>query len=131
MKHDPSFWKKELYCGAFRLYLGGQYTEAIVMGLCWPFTWIIVACSLGLAYGSCSEKVIVDRMRIAVPPCAFLSGWFVWQKLYPGIEKYDLVVKCVSLTNMMSIWFYDRNSLISSLWFWSPLAFQCSIRSVF
>ena len=36
MKHDPSVWKKEFYCGTFRLYLGGQYTEAIVMGRCWP-----------------------------------------------------------------------------------------------
>ena len=82
MNHDPSVWKS---CGVFRLYLGGQYTEAIVMGRCWPFTWIIVACSSGFAYGSCSEKVIVDRMRIA--PCAFPSGGLCGKSYIQGLRS--------------------------------------------
>ena len=87
MKHGPSVWKKELYCGVFRLCLGGQYTEAMVMGRCCPFTWIIVACGSGLTYGSCSEKVIVERVRIAVPPCAFPSGWFCDKSYIQGLRN--------------------------------------------
>lgn len=91
---------------------------------------MIVACSSGSAWCSCSAYCIVVRIRIAVPPCALSSGWLVWQRLYPGMEKYVFDVKCVSLTKRISILFCVRKSLTSSLWFGRPLAFHCAILRV-
>jgi hypothetical protein len=70
-----------------------------------------VACIDSSAYFNCSLYVIVFFIIIAVPPWAVPSGWFVQQSSYPGMGKWFLDVKCVSLISSISIWFCFRKSV--------------------
>jgi hypothetical protein len=97
------------------------------MSLNGPLTVINVAWISASSYGSSSKYVIVDLIRIAVSPWAVPSGWFVQQRLYPGMTRWDLEVNCVSLMRKMSICLSVRKSCISLLCWLSPFAFHCAI----
>jgi hypothetical protein len=58
-----------------------------------PLTFIEVVWISASSYGSSSKYAIVDLIRIAEPPWAVPSGWFVQQRLYPGMARCDLEVK--------------------------------------
>jgi hypothetical protein len=120
-------WKNVSNCLALLLCFGGQCTATIAMSLNGPLTFIDAASISASSYGSSSKYAIVDLIRIAVPPWAVPSGWFVQQRLYPGMTKWDLEVECVSLMSKMSIWLSVRKSCISLLCWLSPFAFYCAI----